>query len=302
MLLTNPDDKLQLKALEDRYVEGVGVVHLPGGNPRPDAACWLVLGLQAAGGDECVIENARRLLAAAQTQDGRVPVTPQHPDAYWPTSLAVLAWHGAPQHLDAQARAVRFLVDFEEIKAPDPSEMKEGHDVTIKGWPWIARTHPWVESTVYAMLALRACGQMTHSRFQEGIRLLWNRQLPSGGWNAGNTITFGREMRPAPETTGLSLQALAGLATRAEVERSIAYLQSEVPFLHAPMSLAWAILGLHAWQENVDRYQERILQTLARQERLGPYDTADLSLLLLAWHCSTGLIPFFDRGDSQDKT
>lgn len=301
MLLMDPNDKSQLKALEGRYVDGVGVVNLPGGNARPDAACWAVLALQAAGGDDGVIEGARRMLAVAQAQDGRIPVTAQQPEAYWPTSLAVMAWHGAAQYQEPQAKAIQFLVDFQEIKAPDPSEIKEGHNVTIKGWPWVVRTHPWVEPTAYAALALRAAGQASDSRVQDAINLLLDRQLPSGGWNCGNTFTFGLEMRPTPETSGLSLQTLAGLVPKTAVEHSIAYMQSELAFLNSPISIAWAILGLHAWQEAVDRARERILQALARQEQLGPYNTVSLSLLVLAWHCEGGLVRFLDDSDSQDE-
>ena len=74
------------------------------------------------------------------------------------------------------------------------------------------------------------------------------------------------------------------------VQRSIDYLRSQLPSLNAPMSFGWAILGLHAWQETLEQPQERIRQALARQERLGPYDTFSLSLLLLAWHCREGLV------------
>jgi hypothetical protein len=302
MLLTDPGDKPQLKALEERFVEGSGVVSRPGGSPRPDAACWAVLGLRAAGGDGRIVEEARRLLAAMQNPDGRISVSPQHPAAYWPTPLAVLAWHGAPAYQEPRDRAARFLLDLQEIGTPQAVGPEGGHDVTIKGWPWIAGTHPWVEPTSYVTLALRACGYETHSRMHDAIRMLLDRQLPSGGWNSGNTITFGLEMRPAPESTGIALQALAGLAPKTAVARSIAYIQSELPFLHTPMSVAWAILGLGAWEEPVDQPQERIRQVLARQERLGPYDTASLCLLLLAWHCGQGLVPFFNRDSAQDKT
>ncbi|MEN6425098.1 MAG: prenyltransferase/squalene oxidase repeat-containing protein [Phycisphaerales bacterium] len=300
-MLLDPNEKSQLKALEERYVEGVGVVNRPGGNSRPDAACWAVLALQVSGGDGRVIEKARRWLADTQGQDGRVPVSPHNPDAYWPTALAILAWHGTPEYREPQAKALRFLLEFDEINTMAPSEAPQGHDVTIRGWPWIARTHPWVEPTAYAILALRACGQTDHIRMQDGVRLLLDRQLPSGGWNCGNTVTFGLEAKPTAETTGVGLQALAGLASQTSVEKSIAYMQSEMAFLHAPMSLAWAILGLHAWHETVDRPQERILQALARQEKFGPHDTVPLSLLLLAWHCRTGLVDFFEPTDSQDK-
>jgi hypothetical protein len=296
MLLTDPTDKSQLKLLEDRYLDGAGFVYRPGGKARPDATCWAILALQAAGGNSDVISKARKSLFAFQATDGRVCVSPRHPDACWPTPLAVLAWLKAPEYESRRKRAIRFLLDIEQINVLTVPEPSEGHDGTIKGWPWIAKTHPWAEPTAYTLMALRAGGYLLHVRTGDAIRLLLDRQLPSGGWNYGNRLMFQTELRPMPETTGVCLAALAGLASRADVERSIAYLQLRLPSLDTPMSLAWAILGLRAWQEKLDAPKDRIAHVLARQEETGPYDTISLSLLLLAWHCSGGFVQFLEAG------
>jgi hypothetical protein len=294
MALTGSNEKSWLGHLEGRFVEGVGFPYRPGGAFRPDATCWAILALGAAGSTSGVIEKARRLLANTQSEDGRVCVSPQHPDAYWPTPLAALAWHGAPQYSEHRDRAIRFLLESDLVRPLDGPQIGESHDVTIRGWPWTVKTHPWVEPTAYVLMALRVCGYGTHRRTQDAVRLLIDRQLAAGGWNVGTTVTFGQPMWPTPEATGLGLQALAGLVPKSALQNSIAYLRSQLPALNAPMSLAWAILGLHAWQETIDQPQEQILQVLDRQERLGPYDTFSLSLLLLAWHCPPGLIRFLE--------
>lgn len=290
MALTDTNEKSQLGLLEERFVEGVGFPNRPGGGFRPDATSWAILALEAAGSASGVAGKARRLLANAQSEDGRVCVSPQHPDACWPTPLAALAWHGAPEFDQPRDKAIRFLLEFDQLGVLDGPQTGESHDVTIRGWPWIAKTHPWVEPTAYVLLALRVCGRGSHSRTQDAVRLLMDRQLANGGWNVGTTVTFGKQMWPTPEASGLGLQALAGLVPKPAVQRSIEYLRSQLPTLNAPMSLAWAILGLHAWQETLDQPHERILQVLASQEQLGPYDTFSLGLLLLAWHCDTGLV------------
>ncbi len=294
-------EKSQLGLLEGRFVEGVGFPHWPGGGFRPDATCWAILALAAAGSTSGVIDKARRLLANAQGEDGRVCVWPQRPDACWPTPLAVLAWHGVPEFDEPRNRAVRFLLEFDQIGVLDGPQPGESHDPTIKGWPWTANAHPWVEPTAYLLLALRVCGYEAHPRAKDAVRLLTDRQLATGGWNVGTTISFGQQTWPTPEATGVALQALSGLVPKPIAERSIAYLRSQLPALNAPMSLGWAILGLHAWQETIEQPQERIAQVLSRQERLGPYDTFSLSLLLLAWHCHTGLIHLFEHADSPSK-
>src|SRR4030042_492048 len=132
MLLTDPNETSRLRLLEERYVEGVGFTNRPGGKSRPDAACWAGLALRAAGSDSDVIEKARRLLAGAQSEDGRVPVSQQHPDACWPTALAVLAWHGASEYEKPRDKAIRFLLESRQVGALDTPQTKDGHDETIK--------------------------------------------------------------------------------------------------------------------------------------------------------------------------
>ncbi len=301
MALTDSKEKSQVALLEGRFVEGVGFPHRSGGGFRPDATCWAILALEAVGSTSGVIDKARRLLMNAQGEDGRVCVWPQRPDACWPTPLAVLAWHGVPEFDEPRSRAVRFLLEFDQIGTLDGPQPGEGHDPTIEGWPWTAKAHPWVEPTAYLLLALRVCRHETHDRAKDAVRLLLDRQLATGGWNVGTTISFGQQTWPTPEATGVALQALVGLVPKSAVERSIAYLRSQLPALNAPMSLGWVILGLHAWEETIDKPQERMAQVLSRQEQFGAYDTFSLSLLLLASHCRTGLIHLFEHTNSPSR-
>jgi len=297
MALMDAKERSLLGLLEGRFIEGVGFPNRPGGVFRPDATCWAILALKAAGSTTGAVDKARRLLAKAQGEDGRVCVWPQRPDACWPTPLAVLAWQGAPEYDEPRKKALRFLLEFDQIGVLDGPQLGEGHDATIKGWPWTAKTHPWVEPTAYLLLALRIAGYEAHDRAKDAVRLLIDRQLAPGGWNVGTTISFGQQTWPTPEATGAALQALAGSAPRPAVEKSIEYLRAQLPALSAPMSLGWAILGLHAWQETIEQPQGLISQALDRQEQLGPYDTFSLSLLLLAWYCEAGLVPYLeDKG------
>ena len=295
MAQTDSNSKSPLRLLEDRFIEGAGFPYCPGGGFRPDATAWAILALEAAGSTSGSADKARRLLVKAQGDDGRVCVWPQDPDAYWPTALAALAWSGAPGFDEPRNKAVRFLLESNLVGVFEGSQIGESHDVTICGWPWTVRAHPWVEPTAYVLLALRACGYGTHRRAADAVSLLVDRQLPAGGWNVGTTVTFGKEMWPTPEASGLALQALAGRVPKSNVEMSIAYLQAQLPTLKAPMSIGWAFLALHAWQETIERPEEKILEVLARQELRGPCDTFSLSLLLLAEHCPAGLVRFWEN-------
>jgi hypothetical protein len=124
---------------------------------------------------------------------------------------------------------------------------------------------------------------------KDGIRLLLNRQLSLGGWNYGNTTVFDQELRPFPESTGLALNALAGRVPRYAVQKSLAYLNSEVSRLRTPLSLGWAIHGLKAWHIPVPFAQEWGQECLSRESRYGGYDTGSLSVLLSALLAPAGL-------------
>jgi hypothetical protein len=277
--------------LEPRHLAGAGFADHAGGGFRADATCWATLALNASGRDDNMAHEARQALARVQSSDGRVCLTPLHENAWWPTPLAVLAWHRCGRYRQQRDKAVRFLLDFDQLRIVDDADTPAivGHDPTIRGWPWIVDTTPWVEPTAYCLLALRLAGFEGHARTQEGRRLILNRQLSTGGWNYGNTTVYGQELRPTPETTGVALQAIAGLASLREVAKSIDYLRSQLPRLHTPFALAWAILGLAAWRK-VENSHEQMVRILGHQDDYTAWDTVTLSLLLLAWHCPNGLL------------
>jgi len=284
-----------IKTLQTRYVEGIGFANRPSGEHRPDATSWSILALEAAKTASEVVTKGRQALVAEQLADGRVCISQQHRDACWPTALAILAWKGSALYEDARQKAIHFLLEFNEVRTTQDPEEIIGHDGTIRGWPWVARTHPWVEPTALALMALRVSGYATHSRTQDALRLLIDRQLSAGGWNYGSTTVFGQELRPMPETTGLALQAICGLVPSKQVQKSISYLHAQLPSLCTPLALTWAILGLNAWQQKVEGQSELLTRLLARQQDYGPYDTVSLGALLFAWHAENGLIHLLEQ-------
>ncbi len=280
-----------IRVLEERCTRG-GFACRPGGQPRPDATCWAILALQASGSRREPAESAKEALGKMQRPDGRVCISPRHPDACWPTALAILAWHGSSRHQSRRRRAVRFLLDFQGRRIRDHTVGVAASDCASQGWPWVAGTHSWVEPTAYALLALRLSGYGAHDRAQEAQQLLLNRQLPAGGWNYGNTVVFGRELHPMPETTGMALQAVADVLPRSQVEKSLCYLRSQAPLLRTPLAVAWTILGLSAWQEQIPDEHEHLDSIIRQQDQDGSCDTVSLSMLVLARYCRRGLVDF----------
>ena len=217
------------KELDDiwkRSMPDGGFALRPGGRYRPEATSWAVMALQLWGISVDLLRPARARIAAEQEDDGRIAVAPGHARAFWPTPLAVFAWHGQSEFIEPRSRAVSFLLKTTGTYFKKEEGIPVGHDPSIKGWPWIMDTHSWVEPTSLTIAALCIEGYGKHERVDEGVRLLIDRQLESGGWNYGNTTVFGTELAAMPESTGLALSALPGYVKKQEVSRSIAYLKN----------------------------------------------------------------------------
>jgi hypothetical protein len=271
----------------------------PRGQYRPDATCWAILALVSDPANRGLLARARSRLAADQFPDGRLCISPDHSEAFWPTFLAVFAWQQSPAYRENQARAADFLLSSSGRHWPRAADSATAHDSNIKGWPWIAHTHSWAESTALALMALKIAGYGGHERVKEAARLLLDRQLPHGGWNYGNTFVYEQELRPMPLSTGIVLNALRDQTSLATIQRSLTYVQSRVASLPTPRSLGWSLLGLGAWGARPESSRPFVAACLKNQERYGSYDTSSLSLLLVALQSPGGLEEIFsDRGKS----
>lgn len=254
-----------------------------GGDPfRSDATAWAILALSRSIPNHPLVDPARTRLAIAQAPDGRVSISKEHEEAFWPTALSILAWHGSEAHASHCSRGVRFLLQTTGQHRRKNPDDQVGHDPSIPGWPWIDLTHSWIEPTALSVLALRVAGYGHHDRAREGVRMILDRQLPHGGWNYGNTTVYGRELHPMPESTGAALAGLAGQVEQGTIARSLDYLQSEVGRLRTPISLGWGLLGLAAWDHWPSNGAALVERCLANQTRYGEYDTSALCLLFLA--------------------
>jgi len=276
--------------LNRRMLPEGGLADHAGGDYRSDTTAWAILAFKAFGKDAGVLQHLQARLAAEQLIDGRVCISQKYPDVFWPTSLAILAWHGSTQYADSQKRAIDFLLHISGMPWEKKPDSPFAHDTSIKGWPWIENTYSWVEPTALALIALRTSGFEKHPRAIEAIKLLMDRQSPKGGWNYGNTIVYGNELHSMPGPTGIALQAISGLVSRDKIEKSLIYLKTNVEKLYTPFALGWSLLGLSAWNERPADSQALIVSSLDRQKRYGPYATSLLSLLVLASICENGLL------------
>jgi hypothetical protein len=200
------------------------------------------------------LERAGDWLATIQRPDGSVGVSAAVAEPGWATPLAVLVWSASDRWQDRSLAGRRWLVACKGrtlSHSDDPLHIA-GHDTSLVGWPWVAETHSWLEPTAMAVLALRRAGMSNHERAREGVRLIRDRELDTGGWNYGNKSVFGRSLRAQPGPTGLASLALSGAGPRSEgIARAILYLHAVLPEVRAASSLSWGVIGLRAWGEDV---------------------------------------------------
>jgi hypothetical protein len=155
-----------------------------------------------------------------------------------------------------------------------------GHDTTLAAWPWAAGTHAWVEPTALAVMALKSAELGDHSRTREGVRMLLDRQLPSGGCNYGNTFVLGQKLRPHIQPTGMALAALGGdREGESRINRSVAWLANHLSGRTATASLCWGLMGLAA---NGAAPQEALQWLSGAFERLGESDASPYKLALIS--------------------
>jgi hypothetical protein len=277
-----------IEKIKKRRLDAGGFPEIEFGPYRPDATAWAVLALQAVGVEPGIVETSRARLARSQLQDGRILVSPSHPDAHWPTPLAVLAWRGSIPYLKNTSLAVRFLLENKGVHWKKRGDEPSRHDTSLQGWPWIAGTHSWIEPTGLVVIALKKTGYLDNPRVKEAVSMILDRQLPKGGWNYGNTVVFESELMPMPDSTGLALNALAGLTAYPSVAKSLVYLKQRVSVIRSPFSLGWSILGLSAWGARPANPEEVIGACIGREERMGNFGTTPYCLLLLASIAKSG--------------
>ncbi len=231
-----------------------------------------------------VARGAADWLCTVQQPNGSIGVSQNLPEPGWGSPYALLAWGALDGYSDQRKRAVKWLLgqSGETFPKEDGPAPVLGHDPSLVGWPWVNGTHSWVEPTSLAVLALRREGYGKHPRVEEGLRVIRDRAIESGGWNCGNKATYGRVLRPQPAPSGLALLALAGSGPCADiVEKAIEYLHATLPGVRAAESLAWGVLGLRAWGHRVveaDRWLAESYERVSARADAAPR----LALLLLA--------------------
>lgn len=198
------------------------------------------------------VHSSADWLAAIQQPNGSVGISSRHDSPRWPTAHALLLWSALGSHEPQRAKAKEWLLQHKGAAFPKDKDSPVGHDTTIVGWPWVADTHSWIEPTCSAILALTYHGE-TSGRVSEGLRLLVDRVISTGGWNYGNNMFFGNALRPQPAPTGWVLLALTKHPQQPSVVLpALRYLEEVLPTIRSAQSLCWGLLGLETWNRRPD--------------------------------------------------
>jgi len=287
--------KLEL-ALDELSREPVGAYRA--GDPAASEPTALSAMALAAHGRPEPARAALDWLAALQSDEGSVGISPSRPRPRWATGWAVLAWQtalrlgpeawpaGAPERWrQPNDRAVAWM---QSLQGETLDDVHTGHDTSLRGWPWVETTHSWAEPTAIAVLALKAAGHPFDLRVREAVAMLLDRVLPDGGWNYGNTAVLGNTLRAHVQPTGLALAALHDeRAAEDHVRASIAYLERALARPTACASLCYAVLGAaahgHRFAETGARLEAAARSALERDP--SPYKLALLSLARLGEAC-----------------
>ncbi len=257
----------------------IGGYH-PGGEAASEPIAWGAVALANAGRNDSA-NVAAEWLAERQAPDGAVGVTESQDAPYWPTALAMIAW----QAVDASAYADRISGGvgwaLEQQPWTRPRDPKFGHDTALAGWSWAPATHSWLEPTAFFVVALRAAGLADNARRLEGVRLLVDRLLPSGGANYGNTVVLDQELLEHTHSSGVVAWALSAEDVRDErLKKTIQRLKLVADRPTGAASLAWAARGLAAHQQTDAATAVQVAATLttAVMKQKGLHKAALLTL------------------------
>src|SRR5262245_23431637 len=99
-----------MRLLESRTQPEGGFPARGGEAFRSDATAWAILALSRLDPVHPLLGSARDRLTAAQDPDGRIAISREHKEAFWPTALSVLAWHRSQAHEPHYSLGVQFLL------------------------------------------------------------------------------------------------------------------------------------------------------------------------------------------------
>jgi hypothetical protein len=264
-----------------------------------EATCLAALAL--FGGTKATT-MAIEFLTKYQLNNGGWPSFEGDTEACWATALALSTAIITNSLSEACERAMRWLL---------AERGKEGHwfwrwkfkiadrnvrfDPDKYGWPWSPGTCSWVVPTAFSVIATKqftTCNRtrLSENRIRLGVEMLLDRACADGGWNAGNSIVYGVELKPHVEATAIALLALQDEPRTSVIESSLAWLKHQAPSVESASSLAWSILSLFVYQQPIQELKTKLAAIVGDGSEMR--NNATLATALLALRCGEMIHPF----------
>jgi hypothetical protein len=260
-----------------------------GGMSYVEPTSGAILALTRARDNSSIISPARGFLSSTQNADGGWGIGTLDEESGWMTAWGALALAQFAETRTSAIRGAQWLLRVEGLHTADENARALVRrvfqmDASLRGWPWQVGDAAWVYPTALAILALRATDQDDAGRVAEGVRYLYDRACPDGGWNVGNPVMFGQHLPATIENTALALIALAAVqasASDAPIANALAYLQDAVTRAEFPADLAWGLWGLKHWQIQSPAAQTK-LRALQKSDGSWEQNPLITSIALLA--------------------
>jgi hypothetical protein len=216
---------------------------------------------------------------------------------YWVYFLKKVLGEGDTVQAEA---ALKWIISQKGVGAAF-SQGAAGRGIGAPGWPWYDGAASWVESTAYALIALKKVKKNSpeiSQRIEEGESFILSRACRGGGWNSGNARLFDIDLDFYPTNTAFALLALQDHDTNSTVLESL-YCFAE--FLETTASiflLALGVIVLHTFSEDTAKISEKLHRLTQKKDREMEHIPSCALTVLSAAVESKGGNPFLFTGST----
>ena len=290
-MTANRDEVLDRLRQRLMPVNAAGWGYYTGKASRVEPTCWALL---AHGSTDSLSTTdweafARPHLAfltGLQGSDGLLVETDPALANLTANGLAAIVCAGQ-RRLISTATFARLHAGLVNLKGVRLEQIDPKQDSTLQGWPWVRDTFSWVEPTAWCLLATKVAGvdvrsQATGARQAEAERLLTNRMCTGGGWNYGNAVALGQDLRAYVPTTAVALMSLQDRRGDPAVQESLRMLESQRLAEPSAMTLALVSICLRLYGVSTDAVDERLTDVVARSEASGNLQAVAMAMYALS--------------------
>lgn len=188
-----------------------------------EPTAYAMLALHGAG-SAAALDRAWKLVRSWQLPDGSFRPSGEVEDGTWVTAQAVTLASvrgvndsSVRASMDWLLRVVGAEHNMWTRTGSFLHLIKARLDVSHEGWPWRDGNATWIEPTAHTLVALKRVtggyrAEEVNRRIRDGEELVLSRRCTDGGWNYGTPNMLYVDLPSFPETTGLGLLALDGVA------------------------------------------------------------------------------------------